>query len=275
MLNIPSSMLEHQQNFIRSLVTLISADGRFVGISLSGSGSENKLDRFSDLDIVLAISTTHVTQVMKERKMLAKQMGKLLTCATGEHVNEPRLLICLFDDVEPLHVDLKFVSIEDAHQRVDNPLVLWEVDNVLTNTYQHDEGHYPINPPQWYEDRFWIWIHYGASKIARGELYEAIDLVSFIRQVVIGPIAMANNGFEPNGVRKIENKLPLLAKQLNSTITPREKMPLFNALRTLVEIYISLRQANLSQLELRDAAQQVALSYLQKEEQTTDKKDYK
>ncbi|MER7057532.1 MULTISPECIES: hypothetical protein [unclassified Streptomyces] len=25
---------------------------------------------------------------------------------------------------------------------------------------------------QWIEDRFWIWVHYGATKLGRGELFE-------------------------------------------------------------------------------------------------------
>jgi hypothetical protein len=52
-------------------------------------------------------------------------MGNLLAAFTGEHVGEPRLLICLFAD--PLmHVDLKFISLGQLSSRVEDPVILWE-----------------------------------------------------------------------------------------------------------------------------------------------------
>ncbi|NRS94850.1 hypothetical protein DFH40_002566 [Clostridium beijerinckii] len=47
---------------------------------------------------------------MNERIKIAESLGTLLSAFTGEHVGEPRLLICLCEP-ELLHVDLKFVSI--------------------------------------------------------------------------------------------------------------------------------------------------------------------
>ncbi|MDO6695176.1 aminoglycoside 6-adenylyltransferase [Aliiglaciecola sp. 3_MG-2023] len=268
MSNIPSSLLDHQRRFLTELIAQISTDNRFMGLALSGSAAENKVDRFSDLDLVIAVVPSQVELVMQQREAIAANLGTLVACATGEHVGEPRLLICLFDTVEPLHVDLKFVSIEDAHQRVDNPLILWEIDNCLSHIYEQGEGHYPIHSPQWFEDRFWIWMHYGVTKVARGELYEALDFVSFIRQTVIGPLGMFNSGFEPNGLRKIEFKLPKLSQKLVKTVAQNDKKSLFVALETLAEIYISLRQAHIEQLELKDAAQQLAMTYLYKEAST-------
>ncbi|MBU2877563.1 aminoglycoside 6-adenylyltransferase [Aliiglaciecola lipolytica] len=268
MSNIPTTLLEHQRSFLTKLTSQISKDERFVGLALSGSAAENKVDRFSDLDLVIAVLPSHLEQVMQQRQAIAANMGRLVACATGEHVGEPRLLICLFDSEEPLHVDLKFVSIEDAHQRVDTPVVLWEVDNCLSQIYQGGEGHYPIQPPQWFEDRFWIWMHYGVTKVARGELYEALDFVSFIRQTVIGPLGMFNHGFEPNGLRKIEFKLPKLSQELVKTVAQNDRKSLFIALERLAEIYVSLRQVHIEQLELKEAAQQMAMAYLHKEAST-------
>ena len=45
---------------------------------------------------------------MGERRTIAESCGGLLAAFTGEHVGEPRLLICLYGP--PLaHVNLKFV----------------------------------------------------------------------------------------------------------------------------------------------------------------------
>ena len=60
---------------------------------------------------------------------------------------------------------------------------------------------------QWFEDRFWIWVHYATIKIARGELFETIEFISFLRETVIGPMLQIKNGYLPKGVRKIENKI--------------------------------------------------------------------
>ena len=47
---------------------------------------------------------------MAQRKVLAGTLGHLLHAFTGEHVGEPRLLICLYGP-ELLHVDLKFMDL--------------------------------------------------------------------------------------------------------------------------------------------------------------------
>ena len=49
---------------------------------------------------------------------------------------------------------------------------------------------FPTPDLQWMEDRFWVWVHYGALKIGRGELFETIDFISFLRQNVIGSLAL-------------------------------------------------------------------------------------
>ena len=61
-------------------------------------------------------------EVMHERKSIASSLGRLAGAFTGEHVGEPRLLICLYDN-PVLHVDLKFVNLFDAAVRIENPVM--------------------------------------------------------------------------------------------------------------------------------------------------------
>ncbi len=68
---------------------------------------------------------------MNERIKIAANLGTLLSAFTGEHVGEPRLLICLYGP-ELLHVDLKFVSINDIAHRVKDPVILWERGNCVS-----------------------------------------------------------------------------------------------------------------------------------------------
>ena len=267
MIEFPSSALHIHREFINKIIEVISNDTRFVGIALSGSYCENQLDKYSDLDVVLAVEPNFIDSVMSERMSIANSMGNLLSAFTGEHVSEPRLLICLFQFEDLLHVDFKFVALEDAVQRVDEPTVVWEKENRLTQVITQGKGNYPKPDLQWIEDRFWTWVHYGATKIARGELFEALEFISFLRQTVLGPLAMLHNNLEPKGVRKIENVLPEFSQELSKTVAQLTTGSMTSALNKSVELYLKLReQLNTKQtLILRNKAQEAAINYLQQE----------
>lgn len=265
MTELPSSALPIHKEFITNLIMVIQSDNRFVGIAASGSFSENQLDKYSDLDIVLAIEPEHVSAVMNERHSIAGKMGNLLSAFTGEHVAEPRLLICLFQLEDLLHVDLKFVALPDTAQRVDEPTVLWEKEQRLTQIITQGEGHYPAPDLQWIEDRFWIWLHYGASKIARGELFEALEFISYLRQNVLGPLAMIQHGLEAKGVRKIEALMPEFSQQLEKTVAQLNAESLTLSLHQVTQLYLTLRSQSDSVITIREKAQQAAIEYLNRE----------
>src|SRR6185369_1886056 len=110
----------------------------------------------------------------------------------------------------------------------------------LSSALAHSEAEFPTRSPQWIEDRFWIWVHYAATKIARGELFEAIDFLSFLRGTVLGPLALAQAGARPSGVRKIETIAPAFAVELRRTVAAYEAADCLRALRASVELYRSL-----------------------------------
>ncbi len=120
MLQFPDTALPKHRQFLTQAIPVLAADPRLLGVAASGSYSENNLDTYSDLDLVIAIAPEHFTAVMSERPQIAAKLGPLLGCFTGEHVGEPRLLICLYGP-DLVHVDLKFVALPDAAQRVDQP----------------------------------------------------------------------------------------------------------------------------------------------------------
>lgn len=126
---------------------------------------------------------------------------------TGGHVGEPRLLICLYDN-PLLHIDLKFVALAHMDRRVEDPFVLWERDQVLTSFVKGSQAEFPHADFQWIEDRFWVWIHYAATKIGRGEIFETLAFFSFLQQTILSPLALIKNGHLPKRVRKLEMLLP-------------------------------------------------------------------
>lgn len=216
------------------------------------------MDEFSDLDLIIAVEPERFQQVMDDRQSIAASLGELLAAFTGEHVGEPRLLICLYN-VPLLHVDLKFLAIADAATRVDEPVILWERDDRLSQIYAASAGIYPLPNDQWIEDRFWVWIHYGTSKVARGELFEAIDFVSYLRSTVLGPLGLQQAGCKPSGVRRVEQLAPNLSAALRDTVASYNRERCYAAIERCVEIYRSLRSATVTR---REAAEDAAVAYL-------------
>jgi predicted nucleotidyltransferase len=236
----PNSIPEPHRHFLVRLLERLKSDSRIVGVAAGGSYLTDSMDAFSDLDLVIAVEPVHLAEVMAERRAIADSLGPLLAAFTGEHVGEPRLLICLYD-APLLHVDLKFVSLEDVAERVEDPAILWERDRRLAAALTGGTAEYPLPDPQWIDDRFWIWIHYVATKIGRGELFEAIDGLAFLRARVLAPLALLSAGGRPAGVRKVEMAAPTFARDLRQTVAAYDAPDCLRALRACAELYKTVR----------------------------------
>lgn len=230
------------RTFLERALPLLAADERLIGVAAGGSLVLGTTDAFSDLDLVIGVEPAAYEAVLADRKPLAAQLGRLLSAFTGEHVGEPRLLICLYD--EPLlHVDLKFVSEERLAERVEQPLILWQRGARLSEAFAHGTARYPAPDLQWIEDRFWTWVHYVAMKLARGELFEAIDATSVMRAWVLGPLSLARAGARPQGVRRIEFSAPEAVEPLKATLATYDRESARAALHATVLAYRALRDA--------------------------------
>jgi len=229
------------QNFIDNTIKTLKKDHRILGIATGGSYLTNNMDEFSDIDFVIVVKPEFIKQVMDERYSIAKNLGNLLSGFTGEHVGEPRLLICLYGP-PLLHIDLKFVSLDDVAARVENPAILWEKDKLITEALKLKEPHFPIPDLQWLEDRFWVWVHYSATKIGRKEIFEAIGSINFIREKVIGPLLLMKNGKLPRGVRKIEVDAPEYVNLLAQTVPNYDINSCIDSLQVLIDLYLELRE---------------------------------
>ena len=244
--------------FVRNAARVLRKDERIVGIAVAGSLVESRADEFSDVDLVIAIEPLSLEKVLGDREAIAKSLGNLAAAFTGEHVGEPRLLICLYDD-PVLHVDLKFVPIAEATPVVDNPVVVWDRDGRMESVLRQRKGSYPAPDTQWLEDRFWVWVHYLAGKIARGELFEAIEGLSFLRVTVLAPLGLMRLGLAATGVRRLEDNAPELAKELAATLARHDRESLWNALESAISIYRGFRDEFAPEIILRDKAEIVAL----------------
>lgn len=229
-----------QREFAKHVVEVLQNDQTIIGLAGAGSWLTNEIDRWSDLDLVVV---TRDNLNADKAKMLAyaQRFGNLISTFTGEHVGEKRLLICLYD--EPLiHVDIKFVTLEEFHDRIENPIILLDRDNQVKDVIDKTLPEFPHPDLQWIEDRFWTWIHYALLKIGRGEYFEALDFMGFLRMVVFGPLLHLKNNNLPRGVRRVETMLDTLDFQsLESTLCTNNKESLLISVQNAVNLYRDLR----------------------------------
>lgn len=246
--------------FLDRALPVIQGDARFIGVLAAGSWIHGKLDEYSDLDLVLIVRDSDYAAVMPQRKTFAETLGKLGACFTGEHVGEPRLLICLYLD-PLLHVDLKFVMLKDLAHRVEDPAILWDRDGSVASALKAGSAKWPNPSPQWLEDRFWIWMHYGVTKLGRGEMFELLDMLTFMRSMVFGPMIALAEGKNARGVRFLEGSGSPYVKQLEATICSSGRTQCAEALREYVRIYRELRD-KLNMQAIHPEAEDAVVRYL-------------
>lgn len=250
------------QSFIANAVEILRNDDRIEGIAVGGSYIYNSMDEYSDIDLVIVINPAYLSQIMGQRKIIAGELGQLLTSFTGEHVGEPRLLICLYGP-PLLHVDLKFVSLDDVQNRVEDPVILWERGNKISDRLNLAEAKFPMPDLQWIEDRFWVWVHYGATKLGRKEIFETIGFISFLRDMVIGPMILIKNGKLPRGVRRLEFDAPNDLQKLIKTVPCYDFDSCAEAIRMMIDIYRDLRRdIGDESLTIHSEAEKLSVEYI-------------
>ncbi len=254
-------MMHHE--FVNKAIEIAKADASILGLAAGGSWINNQIDEFSDIDFVLVTEEPFFCN-FDQMYNYASQFGTLMNAFTGEHVGEKRLLICMYDN-PLLHVDIKFVTLEELKQRVENPVVLWDRDGTLSKVIESTTSAWPELNYQWIEDRFWTWIHYCSLKIGRGELFETIDFISSMRVMVLAPMMQIKNGQLPRGMRKIEQNFPESdIELLQKTIPEYSIESIVAALRKTIEIYRLLRQVIFDKkIKLRSTTEEKCVAYFE------------
>jgi len=248
--------------FADEAVLVLSTDENVLGLAAGGSWITGETDEYSDLDLVL-VSRERIAPDVSAMRALAGRLGRVLASFTGEHVGEPRLLIALYD--EPLlHVDIKFVTLDEFGERVENPVILFEREGLLSQRIRTTDYQFPQPDFTWLEDRFWVWVHYGATKIGRGEYLEALDFLAFLRGTVLGPLLHLKHGSLPRGVRKLEMILPTAdLARLHATVTLPERASLLDALTAAAALYDHLSgELYPAELPRNEAPRAAAMRYL-------------
>lgn len=253
-----------QAAFAERVKKLVQEDPSVTGLAVAGSWITNEIDEYSDLDLILV--TKYKIAGNKEKMMeTAHRFGDLVSGFTGEHVGEPRVLICLYDN-PLLHVDIKFLTPDEFKVRIENPVILFERDGQLSKIIQASTASWPQPDYQWIEDRFWTWVHYAALKIGRGELLEACDFLSFLRMTVLSPLLQVKNNRNARGLRKVETELSASdLENLKITLAHYNRESILKALDNTISIYKNLRRKLYdSKVQLQTRAETLSLDYLKK-----------
>lgn len=227
--------------FLERIRAAVAADERFDALLAGGSYVHGGFDEHSDLDLVLVVDEAHYTDIMAARRQFAENLGELLSAFTGEHVGEPRLLICLYGP-PLLHVDLKFVTATDLDRRVERPAIVYARDRIAVEA-RLDAAHiaWPERSSQWFEERSWIWLHYAAAKCGRGELFEAIAMLAFFRDQVLGPMLHRRASRPQRGVRRAEALGMDRDGRLSATLAAHDAASVRAAILAAAALYLDLR----------------------------------
>jgi predicted nucleotidyltransferase len=253
---------EPHARFLERARERLEGDTRIVGVAAGGSYVAGMVDEFSDLDLVVAVEPASYERVLADAEAIAGGIAPLLAAFVGEHVYEPRLLICLYGP-PLLHVDLKFVRVQDLADRVEDPVVLWERDGRVTAALANGVASFPAPDLDWVEKRFWSWVHYIAAKIGRGELLQAVDSMELLRSLALGPLVLVRYGARPSGVRRLETVAPHLAPQFAATIAAYDARSCTVALHAAIALYRQLRiELATPAFRPNAAAEEAAMAYL-------------
>ena len=251
-----------QRAFINRALPVLKKDKRIVGVALSGAYSGENTEERSGLEFIIAVDPAEYASILHDRGTIAASLGNLLASFPADHIQKPEQLICMYEFESIHHVDLDFQPLDKISIRTANPEILYEKDNLLSSELSKTPVTIPTADLQWYEDRFWIWVHYITNNIRRGELFDAIEGLSFLRQRVLGPLMQLKNGKSPIGVRSIEANAPAEIPRLVATLAEHNPKSCLRALKSAADLYIYLRGYNISKLLSREDAQRRALQYL-------------
>lgn len=250
-----------QQDFAHRVTDLVRNNPAVLGLAVAGSWADDELDEYSDLDLVL-VTTEKLGGNKQKMIAFARSFGDFISGFTGDHVGEPRLLVCLYDN-PLLHVDIKFVTLKEFQIRVDDPVVIFEREGQLSEVIRQYPSQWPAPDMQWIEDRFWTWVHYIATKIGRGEYFEALSNLDYLRMNVLSPLMQLKNSQKARGLRKVETRLKAAdLENLKITVAQYNKASLIKALDNSISVYKSLRRKlGTETLDKQIKAEKISMDY--------------
>ena len=194
-----------------------------VEMVVKGSIAAGHVDAFSDIDLRFVGDPVGVARVQQAFSSTVARLGPVITSFPATHLGLPDLLINFIEvDGMVVKIDADFSPEDETGSAESTLTVLRDIDRKFTG---------------------WLW--YVFSKIARGELFEAVDALDTMRARAVVPSLQLRAGIPAEGFRRLEDRLDAAQlKRLRDTY-PRsfERSEMLRALHAMVSLYQELRDA--------------------------------
>ena len=191
----------------------------------------------------------HRKRIKQDHSSLRAKVGELLSDFPATHIGDPNQIICLYSGTYPVHVDYQYRAPEELVPRAKgrNALVFWDRSGELRLWKKkcaqvHEEYAPTAESIQYFEDRFWTWCIYADSKIRRGELWEARDMIEYLRNKVIVPLMSYSLSLPLECNRRIEGKFSDdMISELQATLQRGHSRSAYaRALLAIARLYLKL-----------------------------------
>jgi predicted nucleotidyltransferase len=249
---------EHRK-IAENILKRLKQDERVVGVYLCGSFAHGKPDRYSDLDFYILVGREHRERIKQDHASLRADVGDLLSDFPATHMSDPNQLIALYKASYPVHVDYQYRTPEELVPRTKDRdvFVFWDKSGDLSawknKCAEVRETYAPTQESlQYFEDRFWTWCIYADSKIRRGELWEARDMIEYLRNNVTVRLMSYSKSLVFEGNRRLETKFSdETVSQLQSTLQ-KDHSPngYAKALLALMDLYVELMDRAIKKFRL-------------------------
>ncbi|MCC3765903.1 hypothetical protein K3N28_22850 [Glycomyces sp. TRM65418] len=114
-----------------------------------------------------------------------------------------------------------------------------------------------------------MWVHYGATRLARGELFEVVGFLAFLRETVLGPLICHREGLLLQGVRRLEALDAERAEAMRATACGYDREAAGKALLSCVDLYQRWGAESGLAFERNRDAQALAVEFLEGVVQST------
>jgi len=241
------------RELLERAVARLRDDARVVGLVLGGSLARGAADLYSDVDLYVVVRDGAFDGVLAERDAVAEAVGSQLFAFDVDPVpggSTDRIVVYEGPDGFPVKLDFMYLEESDLE-----PAPKWAGCAILRDrggrvgaVVARSEGLAPPPPAPGallgLNQEFWVRCWYVFGKIARGELWEALDGLHGIRSQALVPLLDRAAGRPHEGYRRLEGKLdPETASRMAATLSPLEPEALYAALRAEVGLFRDLRAA--------------------------------
>lgn len=234
---------EDRKQVMETLVALLKADTRVAGAILVGSGAYGFRDRYSDIDLCVAVTNAEdVLSAFCEFGAMVAQQFSLFQHEESPRGHNSYLHVFLLENY--LECDIGFVALENLRATRKHWHVVFDrsdqLDQLMESTWA--ETTIPKISPERYQSKLndiWYFIMHSAVAATRNEPWRALTLLEEVRRRTLD-LRGIRDGCETKLAREVDGMsarfLHRLAESLPISLNSRE---ILRALEVAVEMFFT------------------------------------